>query len=306
MHQFLGDWIDRMDFPRNRLTAAEASQRLEQMLAAELERLGWRIERHLYELRGNLLAQARNLPSGYNLKDLDGLQGVNLLARRGQAAATRLVGAHYDTVHQSPGADDNGSAVAALLGVAAELPATTEGVALALFDMEEWGLLGAKVMAAQVKAEVKEALIYESIGYYDESPGSQHAPAMVAALFPEQFEQMLAREFRGDFHLLVYNARSQALADRFYPNLVEAAGGRTLKMCAPEPQSMPTPELAEAVRQFGRSDHQAFWEEGLAALMVTDTANFRNPNYHTAADRPATLSLERTEEVVRATLEWLC
>lgn len=274
----LEQWLSEMDYPRDRYTSPSAMVRMEGFLSDRLRDFGYTVQRQTFEIQAG---QTRNLPSGVSESEVLGLQGCNLVAGSGPV----LIGAHYDTVHLSPGADDNGSAVVAALAVAQRL-ADPSAATFVFFDMEEWNLIGAR--AYQGRPEL--AVIYESLGYYNDQPKSQKLPPGFPLAFPKIYAQLVLDGLRGDFQAVLCRPDSLKAATRLAGALPKS---HLLEITLP----------LEAVGDFGRSDHLAFWERRLPAVMITDTANFRNPHYHLPTDRPSTLSVARIEEVVEATLE---
>ncbi|MEW6279194.1 MAG: M28 family peptidase, partial [Candidatus Eremiobacterota bacterium] len=194
--------VQRLSGPRNRLDHPEAIRTVEDSLAGELADAGWTVERFPFRVGGRLLDLATNLTPDQHRR-LAGCEGVNLRAFRAKGGSGVLVGAHYDTLSQTPGADDNASGVVALLELARRLP---EGapVELALFDMEEWNLLGSRTFVAAGLAPPGGAVILESIGYFSDRPDSQHLPPGLAVLYPGLYLRMRRRRFRGDFLLAVH------------------------------------------------------------------------------------------------------
>jgi hypothetical protein len=218
--------------------------------------------------------------AGWSVQSHDFETGVNLYAERPGTdpnAGTILLGAHYDTVPRSPGADDNASGVVVVLEAARLLRdmSTTRTLKLVFFDLEELGLLGSQAFASddQLTDHVQGALIMEMLGYSCDQPGCQRYPQGLPIDPPSD---------RGDFIAVVGNQQDAQLIDAFQsthgslPNLVKLA----------IPISVPIlPDLL-------RSDHVPFWREGIGAVMVTDTANFRNPHYHQPSDTVETLDLD--------------
>ena len=225
----------------------------------------------------------------------DGLTSFNIEARLGgqdAAAPALLVGAHYDTVPGCPGADDNASAVAALLTAArvlAESP-PRRPVHLVAFALEEYGFLGSEVTARQLDPAACRGMIsLEMLGYTDRRPGSQHYPAPVdAAGYPDT----------GDFIAVVGNEASAGLV----ASLVSG-----MKQSVPElgVESLVVPGQGEALPDVRRSDHVPFWERGIPAVMLTDTAQFRNPHYHQPSDTLDTLDLPFLAQVTEALIGYL-
>jgi len=189
-----------------------------------------------------------------------------------------IVAAHYDSIPDSPGADDNASAVAALMELADALGPLLDGpgpwharIQLAAYDQEEAGLLGSAAHAAVIKEPLRGMISLEMLGYTDRNPGSQRLPPHMIGLYPDV----------GDFIGVVGNESSRAL-------LNEVVAGFKLVPNLPV-EALAVPGRGEELPESRMSDHTSFWERGLPALMVTDTSFFRNPHYHRPGDLPETL-----------------
>lgn len=202
-----------------------------------------------------------------------------------------IVGAHYDSVKSSPGADDNASGVAAMLEVARAIyPRITKTSALvqfAAYDMEEDGLVGSREHCKRLKTtgrQVKAMLSLEMLGFKDPTPGSQKTPPGIMA------------PTTGDFLAVVSNEESAGLLDFFRG---EGAHRPPLLLTTVK-RGGPAEQMA------GLSDHGAFWKSELPALLVTDTAFLRNPHYHKPSDTPGTLDytfLEQSTLIVLRAVE---
>jgi len=215
----------------------------------------------------------------------------NFIARYGPASGPILViGAHYDVCEEQPGADDNASAVAGLLELARLLgrhqPETTYRIELALWPLEEPPNfrtldMGSAVHAnslADSKADVRGMICLEMLGFFSDEPGSQEYPAPgMGLLYPS----------RGDFISVVGNVSSWWFTRRVKARM---AGATELPVT-----SINAPAVVPGV-DF--SDHLNFWRHGWNAVMITDTAFYRNPNYHLVSDTPDTLDYERMAHVV--------
>ncbi|MGI5442929.1 M28 family peptidase [Streptomyces shenzhenensis] len=282
-------------------------------MTRELRSAGWGVERRPFDLRlqwGVTDRQGRSaLPTRVRL--FPRLTGANLVAELPGSGPgpVVVVGAHLDTVQGSPGADDNASGVAAVLELArllGQLP-RRPAVVLLLSDMEELGFVGARAAARDLARgrHVKGMLCLESVGFYSDEPGSQRLPGGFPLLFPEAVRQVRARDGRGDCAFVVHRRSSQAAAD-FWVRAAEQAGPRLngIALRDPRPDGF-LGSLAGLVvpplNNLGRSDHAAFWNRGIPALMVTDSADFRNRHYHRPEDTPATLDYDRLAAVVAAT-----
>jgi Zn-dependent M28 family amino/carboxypeptidase len=210
-------------------------------------------------------------------------------AGRGAGAkqAPLLIGAHYDTVMASPGADDNASALAVLLEVADRLKrgAVRRPVWLVAFCLEEDGLLGSRAFAARLKKTgqaLAGAIILECVGYASQEAGSQRTPPGVSIPVPTV----------GNFLGIIGNEASR--------NLVATVEGSARRFSSQLPTlALTVPSRGETLPDVRRSDHAAFWDEGYPAVMLTDTANFRNPHYHQPSDTVDTLDLNFLEGVIK-------
>ena len=199
---------------------------------------------------------------------------------QGEEFPPLLIGAHYDTVSGSPGADDNASGLVVLLEVAFRLRAQplTRPVWLAAFCLEEQDRLGSRAFASRLKAERRElvgAIILECVGFARSEAGTQQTPPGVPITVPTQ----------GDFLAIVGNEASRSLVHQLEQEAQRHA--RSLKTL-----SLVVPGQGEAMPYTRRSDHASFWDAGYPAVVLTDTANFRNPHYHRDTDTVDTLNLE--------------
>lgn len=198
-----------------------------------------------------------------------------------------IIGAHYDSVHGSPGANDNGSGVAGLLALARawagrEPARTVRFVAFVneeppFFQTEHMGSLVYARRCQQRRENIVAMVSLETIGCYDSAPGSQKYPFPVGWFYPS----------RGDFIGFVSNTRNGPLVRRC------VAAFRRHAQFPSEGGALPG-----VLPGIGWSDHWAFWQVGYPAVMVTDTAPFRYPHYHTKQDTPDKLDYERLVRVV--------
>lgn len=202
--------------------------------------------------------------------------------------ASILVGAHYDSVPGTPGADDNASAVACMLRIAAKAPPSDQFCFVA-FNGEECGLKGSDEFATDLlqsnrSPRLKEVHVLEMVGFRSYKPNSQKNPL---GPFGDQLPTV------GDFIGFVTNharfcQKIMAHADSIAVPVVGA--------CIPlNVQNME--QARHAVSHLFRSDHASFWQFEVPAVMWTDTAEFRNPNYHQKTDTPDTLDYEFTAAV---------
>ena len=217
--------------------------------------------------------------------DCDNLEVVIPGAARPQEII--LVGAHYDTVEGSPGADDNASGIAGVLELARLLrgarPATT--VKLVAFVNEEppfffWGEMGSKVYAEAARRrgdDIRVMLSLEMLGCYSDLQGSQSYPPLLRWFYPD----------RGNFIAFVSNLGSRARLRE----VVAAFRGNS---------DFPSEQLASPafVPGIAWSDQLSFWRQGYAAVMVTDTAFYRYRHYHSPSDTPEKLRYPEMARVV--------
>ena len=244
-----------------------------------------------------------NLQVRQHLFEYNDYQAMNIIGRLpGQIdeTATYILDGHFDTVSISPGADDNGSAVVGLLEAVRVLSAYNfaNTIQLVSFDLEEIGRIGSKSYVAeaiQPSEQIEGVFNFEMIGYYSNLPGSQMYPTGFDFLFPEFYALVAEDEFRGNFITIVGNEASNKIrsefeqcAQNFVPEL------RAL--------SLAVPGNSEMVPDLRRSDHAPFWDAGYPALMLTDGADFRNPNYHQPSDTMGTLHFEFMCHVIQATV----
>jgi aminopeptidase YwaD len=192
-----------------------------------------------------------------------------------------IVGAHYDTVQGSPGADDNASAVAALLELARIMEPLLHGhgpfrsrLHLAAYDLEEYGMIGSHIHGRGLLRElatVRGMIALEMLGYADSRPGSQHLPPELVGVYPEV----------GNFIGVCGNEDSSELVVGVAEAMKQVPGLPV--------EFIAVPGRGETLPPVRLSDHSSFWDHGYPALMITDTAFLRNPHYHQASDTPETL-----------------
>lgn len=198
-----------------------------------------------------------------------------------------VIGAHYDSLAGTPGANDNASGTAALLELARLLKGRplARTVRLVAFVNEEPPFFYTDVMGSRVYSRrarernenVVAMLSLETIGYYTDRPGSQSYPAGLGLLYPDT----------GNFIAFVGNLSSRGLLRRAI---------RAFRNSTPFPSEGGT--VPGWVMGAGWSDHWSFWKEGYRAIMVTDTALFRYPYYHSAQDTPDKVRYEPMARVV--------
>lgn len=209
-----------------------------------------------------------------------------MLQGTGHPTEPFVVGAHYDTVDGSPGADDNASGVATVLELARTMKNSEPArpIIFAFFPNEEPPYFQTKDMGSLVFAKefhhgiskFAGMIAVEAIGYYSDQPGSQKYPIAISSFYPKQ----------GNFIGFVGDTNSREL-------LKKAIAEFRLSTHFPsEGASVPT-----SIEGVGWSDHWSFWQVGVPAIMVTDTAPFRYPFYHRAEDTPDKLDFDKMARV---------
>ncbi len=209
-----------------------------------------------------------------------------------------IVGAHYDSVSTTPGADDNASGVAGLLGLARALAGARmeRTVRFVAFALEEWPVYRSRNMASYHYAlslkerneRVEGMICLEMIGYFCDREGCQHYPfPLMNRVFPKT----------GNFISMVGNMRSKSFTERIAKYFRQGTDLPVVTLNAPA-----------IVIGIDFSDHWSFGKFGYEAFMVTDTAFYRNPHYHGPTDLPDTLDYTRMSKVVEglttAIREW--
>lgn len=218
----------------------------------------------------------------------------NIIARFGpQQGPVIIIGAHYDVAAAlehaglitTPGAEDNASGVAGLLELARLLKQRAPGIGVELvayaseeppfFRSDE---MGSAVHATALSRPVKLMVALEMIGYYDSNPGSQGYPwPALSAIYPD----------RGDFIAVVGRLQDISVARRVKSALLSVPDLAVYSINAPA--FLPGIDF---------SDHMNYWRQGISAVMITDTAFYRNPEYHQPGDTADRLDYEKMAQVV--------
>lgn len=196
---------------------------------------------------------------------------------QGQSEPPLLIGAHFDTVEGSPGADDNSSALAVMLHVARQVRSMKLGrpIHFLAFNLEEENLLGSQAYTALLRKNneaIHGAIVLECVGYASHQANSQKIPPGIPIAVPTT----------GNFLAVIGNERSQSLT---------GSVAQAMKSHLPI-VPLVVPGNGEKLPDTRRSDHTSFWESRFPAVMLTDTANFRNPHYHRPTDTLNTLNLD--------------
>ena len=206
----------------------------------------------------------------------------------GKSSDTIVIGAHYDAVDSTPGADDNASAVAGLLEIARLLQKKTPALTLQLvffaneeapsFGTEHMGSFAFAQMLRRQKKPLMGMISLEMIGYFTDAPASQTLPlSLLKLIYPDQGNFICFASTFGNFSL-VNHVRKKFRRSSSFPS-----------------ETFLGPAL---VKGLLNSDHSSFIANGYKAMMITDTAYYRNLNYHTPADLPDTLNYEKMAAIV--------
>jgi Zn-dependent M28 family amino/carboxypeptidase len=212
------------------------------------------------------------------------------------------VSAHYDHLERCAGADDNASGVAAALEVARLLNSAplARQLVIALWDEEERGLIGSRAFATEARQRADRIALmisFDAIGVRHREPGSQRLPQGFDAMFPAATRELERRGRAGDFIGVLGNLAADGAAASFEKQ-AQRIGLPTLRISLSPMEALALPDAL-------RSDHASFWLNGYPALLLTDTADFRNPRYHCGGgpDDPNTLDYDFIAEISRATAE---
>jgi hypothetical protein len=258
----LREWTERLAVPRHFSMNPRQNRRVGEELARAFE------------------------AQGFVARFQGGYRNVVALPKGVEGERLSFIAAHYDSVPFCPGADDNASGLAVMLECARVLGTARERVGFIAFNAEEDGLLGSKDFVRSGLTELPCALgavhVLEMVGFRRRGTSDEQAlpfPWLPARLKAPDFLGLVAK---GATNPLI----DRALASSAAPSL-RVLGAKTWG-----PLYRLFPDLA-------RSDHFPFWSAGLAALLWTDTGNFRNPNYHRPSDTPDTLDYEFMRDVAQ-------
>lgn len=275
------------------------------LLAIEGERHYLAAPDHLEETRSFLLDEfiAAGLQSDEHNFILNGSMMTNILGRQAgeiDESITFVIDGHFDGVPGSPAADDNGSAVAGVLEAVRILSQYNfeHSIRFIGFDAEELGLVGsANYVSNGIEdyEDIQGVLNMEMIGYYDNDPDTQDLPFGFGTLFPDAAAEVSNDDNRGNFLFACGNVDSNPLLSAYLSaSAMYVSELRIISVAVPGNGSI-APDLR-------RSDHATFWDNNIQALMLTDTSEFRNDNYHTSADSVGTINFEFMANVVKATI----
>jgi aminopeptidase YwaD len=258
--------VENIEFARNPQEGSPKLEQAAQYIKREFVKAGLEVKEDCFQWEGksykNIVAEKQGRAS---------CDGVFIL------------GAHYDTVPGSPGADDNASGVAVLLEMARNIQSVSlKGtVRLIAFSLEEYDYIGSTHYVESLK-KGKEVILgmisLEMVGFT--GSGQDYPPYLEPKYYPNV----------GDFIAIVGNERSQKLLEKVCQSFKTHIPQLPLEF-------LMVPGNGEGMEEVRLSDHSVFWDEGFPALLVTDTSFLRNPNYHLPSDRIETLNFEFMQKV---------
>jgi Zn-dependent M28 family amino/carboxypeptidase len=255
---------------RNPFTAQRHLAKVESFIEAELKSYGIKTESDCFFYEGE------------SFRNIIGEIGA-------PADSVVILGAHFDSVMGAPGADDDGSGVAVLLESARILAQTPlrSRLLICAFNLEELNMIGSTHFVRKLKAAktpVRAMISLEMVGYSDSRPGSQLYPAGLRWFYPD----------RGDFIGVIGNRKSVSLLRQV---------AREMRRVPELPvETLAVPGKGELIPAVRLSDHAPFWDAGYPALMLTDTAMYRNPHYHSASDTLDTLNIDFIAKVCQGVI----
>lgn len=241
----------------------------------------------------------------------DGYTGHNIIGDKaglGEETEVFIIDAHFDSVDDAPGADDNGSGVVGFLEALRVLAPYnfTKTIRFIGFDFEEsvglsGGTYGSRKYVQDILPDyenINGVINFEMIGYYTNDTNSQQVPTGFNILFPTEYAELQTDSFRGNFIINVGDVESEAFELAY--DSISAMYVPGLKVT-----SLTLPNNGIFAPDFRRSDHAHFWDIDVPAVMLTDGANFRNHNYHTPADSVGTLNFTFMSNVVKGAVATL-
>jgi Zn-dependent M28 family amino/carboxypeptidase len=260
--EYLATVVETISVPRHAIAEPGTNVRVAFWIMSELDSFGYRVE-FQGEFR-NVVALPSNTSGPY-----------------------LLVGAHYDSVPGCPGADDNASAVAVMLMCAKAVSGLSYPIGFVAFNREEDGFLGSadfvQACSSGGTTEIEGCHVLEMVGYSTDEPESQKLPPGLPIKIPStgNFLGVLGNRNSAQFVDDILSVGKSYLPDLHVIGLKLYLG------------------LERLLPDLTRSDHVSFWNQGIPATMWTDTADFRNPNYHRRTDTPDTLNYEFMANVTK-------
>ncbi|RWR99861.1 hypothetical protein B4U79_11772, partial [Dinothrombium tinctorium] len=280
-------FLELFSQPRSHEYSESLKQQVRNKIIAKFEEYGFDVstQRFIYS------------PFGYPYNGINIIAVKNGLNRGKARDEIILVGGHYDTVEESPGVDDNGSGMVAVLETARVLRSVQlkQTIMFVAFDLEEQGLLGSlafvrdyliPVELSKTGAKFLGAFVTDMVLRQESDENSQKLPSDVAEAVPNAAAQIRANQNRGDF-VAVWSRRGvdtelwQSLSNS-WSQLQNPLNFKLIDLDSPLPATTPTAEQLEKYGTFTRSDHAAFWyhknenySSTLNAILLTDLAPWR-------------------------------
>ena len=280
--------------PRNSRENPEQHAEAIDWIAKEFESIGLTVRRQSFAIPEQTPER-----TGTNI-----IGELNPDTRDARSEAPVLIGAHFDTVPGSPGADDNASGVAAMLECARVLVEANSQrrMTFVAFDAEELqppveGLHGSSeyVRGLEPESALAAAIIFESIGF-SSSTVKQQLPGSFRFLFRRAYNALKQQKFEANSLLILSKGSGRNVS-------------RQLERSAAKPDvllpilPLEVPWWMPMVRNLRRSDHAPFWLAGVPAVMISDTGNFRNPHYHQPTDTPDTVDVDLVAKAASMVLD---
>lgn len=258
--------VENIHFDRNPYDGYPKLEQAAQYIEREFQKIGWEVKEDTFQWEGksykNIVAEKKGMTSPHRVF---------------------ILGAHYDTVPGSPGADDNASAIAVLLEVARNIQtAPLDGtVRLIAFSLEEYNFVGSIHYVEKFQRGEEKILgmiSLEMVGFT--GPRQDYPPYLNPKYYPNV----------GDFIAIIGNERSKELLEKVCQSFRAHVPRLPLEFLV-------VPGNGEGMEEVRLSDHSTFWDQGFPALLVTDTSFLRNPNYHLPSDSMETLDFEFMRKV---------
>lgn len=258
--------VENIHFDRNPYDGYPKLEQAAQYIEREFQKIGWDVKEDTFQWEGrsykNIVAEKKGMTSPHRVF---------------------ILGAHYDTVPGSPGADDNASAIAVLLEVARNIQtAPLDGtVRLIAFSLEEYNFVGSTHYVEKFQRGEEKILgmiSLEMVGFT--GPRQDYPPYLNPKYYPNV----------GDFIAIIGNERSKELLEKVCQSFKTNIPRLPLEFLV-------VPGNGEGMEEVRLSDHSTFWDHGFPALLVTDTSFLRNPNYHLPSDSMETLDFEFMRKV---------
>ena len=276
----LRNHLDRLIGVRHHSADPDALESAADYITEQFQSFGLKTRNHWFDAFGhrnrNIIASFSNRPPAHLKKE-----------------PVLIVGAHYDSVSGSPGADDNASGVAVMLETARLIRNLniSKQVLFIAFAQEEQHCLGSTLYAIKTQkagGKIQGVIVLECVGYASDEPRSQQTMRWIPMPIPDvaNFLGVIGNTEAG-----LLKEVFEKSATRYVPDLPVV--------------SLLVPDAGHGFPGSRRSDHSPFWDAGYPALMLTDTANFRNPQYHQPGDQINTLSFSYMSKVARAAIAFL-